>query len=206
MARVAVVDYGLCNVDSVLRALSQCGAQAYLAHDATDIKTADKIVLPGVGAFDAAMAELTRADLISPLADAVLAEQVPFLGICLGMQLLARSSEEGGAAGGLDWFDAHVRRIQPGIDERVPHVGWNEVDHDESSPILAGIPTRTDFYFVHSYHLECSEPDEVIATTPFAGTVTAVVGRGTVFGVQFHPEKSQQFGLRLLANFLAVTA
>ncbi len=99
-----------------------------------------------------------------------------------------------------------VRRIQPGVDERVPHVGWNEVDHQESSPLLAGIPTRTDFYFVHSYHVECSEPDEVIATTPFAGTVTAVVGRGTVFGVQFHPEKSQQFGLRLLANFLAVTA
>ena len=208
MQRVAVVDYGLCNVDSVVRALQHCGAAPFLAHDAADIKAADRIVLPGVGAFDAAMEQLDAADLVSPLTDAVLGEGVPFLGICLGMQLLARSSEEGGPRAGFGWFDADVVRIEPGTDERVPHIGWNEVDatsHETSSPLFGDIPDHTDFYFVHSFHMLCADPADVLATVPFAGGVTAVVARPPIYGVQFHPEKSQRHGLQLLRNFLTVS-
>ena len=208
MERVAVVDYGLCNVDSVVRALQHCGAAPFLAHDATDIKAADRIVLPGVGAFDAAMDQLSAADLVSPLTDAVLDEGVPFLGICLGMQLLARSSAEGGTRAGLGWFDAEVVRIEPGEGERVPHIGWNEVDATSAPPdaLFADIPDHTDFYFVHSFHVRCADPVDVLATVPFAGGVTAVIACPPVYGVQFHPEKSQRHGLQLLRNFLAVRA
>lgn len=205
MERVAVLDYGLCNVDSVVRALDHCGASPFLAHDATDLKAADRIVLPGVGAFDAAMERLEVTGLLDSLTETVLHEGVPFLGICLGMQLLARSSEEGTRAG-LGWIDADVVRIVPNAEERVPHIGWNEVDGGSASPLFADIPDRTDFYFVHSFHVQCSDLSDVLATTPFAGGVTAAVARPPIYGVQFHPEKSQQHGLQLLRNFLAVSA
>jgi imidazole glycerol-phosphate synthase subunit HisH len=206
MERVAVVDYGLCNVDSVVRALHHCGASPFLAHDATDLKAADRIVLPGVGAFDAAMERLEVTGLLDPLTATVLDEGVPFLGICLGMQLLAQRSDEGGARAGLGWFDAEVARIVPTADERVPHMGWNEVDGGAGSALFADIPDRTDFYFVHSFHVRCADASDVLATTPFAGGVAAVIARPPIYGVQFHPEKSQQHGLRLLRNFLAVRA
>ncbi|MGZ6886936.1 MAG: imidazole glycerol phosphate synthase subunit HisH [Acidimicrobiia bacterium] len=205
MNKVAVVDYGLCNVDSVLRALDHCGAAPFLAHDPTDLKAADRIVLPGVGAFDQAMERLDRADLVSALTDTVLGEDVPFLGICLGMQLLARRSEEGPAHAGLGWLAADVVRIAPAPGERVPHIGWNEVMPTRESPLLAGIPDRTDFYFVHSFHLRADDPADVLATVPFAGGIAAIVARPPLYGVQFHPEKSQQHGLALLRNFLAVS-
>ena len=204
MERVAVVDYGLCNVDSVVRALHHCGAAPFLAHDATDLKAADRIVLPGVGAFAAAMERLEGAGLVGSLADTVLDEGVPFLGICLGMQLLARWSDEGGRRNGLGWFDAEVERIVPKPDQRVPHIGWNQVDRATDSPLFAGIPDHTDFYFVHSFHVRCADPADVLATTPFAGGVAACIARPPIYGVQFHPEKSQQHGLQLLRNFLTV--
>ena len=202
MQRVGVVDYGLCNVDSVLRALALCGASPFLAHDAADIKAADRVVLPGVGAFDAAMEQLECAGLVDPLTDAIVNEGVPFLGICLGMQLLARGSEEGAGRPGLGWIEADVRRITPSAEERVPHVGWNELDRVHESSLLAGIPDRTDFYFVHSFHVRCDDPADVLATTPFGGGVVAAVARPPIYGVQFHPEKSQRAGLALLTAFV----
>ena len=205
MQRVAVVDYGLCNVDSVLRALALCGAAVFLAHDAADIKAADRVVLPGVGAFDAAMEQLECADMVEPLTDAIVNEGVPFLGICLGMQLLARRSEEGAGRPGLGWIEADVVRIVPSAGERVPHIGWNELDPVHESPLLAGIPRPTDFYFVHSFHVRCDDPADVLATTPFGGGLVAAVARPPIYGVQFHPEKSQGHGLQLLRNFLAVS-
>ena len=205
MAKVAVVDYGLCNVDSVLRALEHCGASPFLARDPTDLKAADRIVLPGVGAFDQAMERLEHDELVGPLTDTVLGEGVPFLGICLGMQLLARRSEEGPARSGLGWLAADVVRIVPGPGERVPHIGWNELVATRESPLLAGIPAQTDFYFVHSFHLQTDDAADVLATVPFAGGITAAVARPPVYGVQFHPEKSQEHGLALLRNFLRVS-
>ncbi len=202
MTRVAVVDYGLCNVDSILRALAHCGGTPFLAHDATDLEAADRVVLPGVGAFDQAMERLEAADLVTPLTDTVLGEQVPFLGICLGMQLLARRSDEGPGRTGLAWLAADVFRIEPGPGERVPHIGWNELVPVRSSPLLMGIPDRADFYFAHSFHVRADDPADVLATVPFAGGITAAVARPPLYGVQFHPEKSQQHGLALLRNFL----
>ena len=206
MERVAVVDSGLCNVDSVLRALAQCGARPFLAHDAADLKTADRVVLPGVGAFDAAMEQLDHAGLIEALTETVVHGGVPFLGICLGMQLLARRSDEGGSSAGLGWIDGDVVRIEPEAGERVPHIGWNSLDPVRESPLLGGIPAGTVFYFVHSYHLRCESDSDVIGTTPFGGGVVAAIARPPIYGVQFHPEKSQRHGLALLRNFLAVTA
>ena len=201
--RVAVVDSGICNVDSVLRALAHCGGAPYLARDATDLKRADRVVLPGVGAFDRAMTRLQDADLIAPLTDTVLGDDVPFLGICLGMQLLARTSEEGAAPAGLGWIEADVVRIVPGPAERVPHIGWNEVVPTRTSPLFAGIADRSDFYFVHSFQVLVDDPADELATAPFGGGVAAAIARPPVYGVQFHPEKSQAVGLTLLRNFVA---
>jgi len=202
--KVAVVDYGLCNVDSVGRALAHCGASPFLARDAADIKAADQVVLPGVGAFDAAMARLTELDLVGVLTDTVLGEGVPFLGICLGMQLLAATSDEGRPRPGLGWLDAHVARIDPAPGERVPHVGWNEVDTTGPSPLFADVPPSTDFYFVHSFHVRCRDEADILATVPFSVGLTAAVARHPIYGVQFHPEKSQRHGLTLLRNFVGL--
>jgi glutamine amidotransferase len=205
--RVAVVDYGLCNVDSVARALDQCGASPVLARDAADIKAADRVVLPGVGAFDAAMDRLAALDLVGVLTDTVLGDGVPVLGICLGMQLVAGSSAEGTPCPGLGWISARVERITPAAGERVPHVGWNEVDtHRPGAALFADVPPGADFYFVHGYHVVCADEEDVLATVPFARGLTAAIARPPVYGVQFHPEKSQRHGLTLLRNFLAVPA
>lgn len=206
MERVAVVDYGLCNVDSVVRALAECGADAFLVREAPHLEPADRIVLPGVGAFDVAMAHLRETGLAEAMTKLVLQEGVPFLGVCLGMQLVATTGFENGVSEGLGWIDATVERIAGGVDERVPHIGWNEVDPTRESPLFGGIPGRADFYFVHSYHVRCSDPADVLATTPYGGTITSVIARDRIFGVQFHPEKSQRHGLQMLRNFLAIPA
>jgi glutamine amidotransferase len=204
MERVAVVDYGLCNVDSVVRALAECGADAFLVRETPQLERADRIVLPGVGAFDVAMAHLRETGLAEAMTKLVLQEGVPFLGVCLGMQLVATTGYENGTSDGLGWIDATVERITAHGAERIPHVGWNEVDPTRASPLFDGIPARADFYFVHSYHVRCSDPADVLATTPYGGTITSALARERIFGVQFHPEKSQRHGLQLLRNFLAV--
>jgi glutamine amidotransferase len=203
--RVAIVDYGLCNLDSVRRAFETLGARAFVTDEPAALHDADRIVLPGVGAFPDAMRNLRGRGLDEALATQVLEEGAPFLGVCLGMQLIASVGHEVEDTKGLDWFDAQVVRLRPsGGDRRVPHVGWNEVHRTGDCALFDGIPEGADFYFVHSYHVVCAEPLDVLATTPYCGGFASVVGREHVFGVQFHPEKSQQWGLRLLANFLKV--
>jgi len=202
--RVAIVDYGLCNLDSVRRAFETLGAVAFVTHEPADLVHADRIVLPGVGAFPDAMRNLRAYGLDEALAVQVLDEGAPFLGVCLGMQLLAVLGREGEDTKGLGWIDADVTRLVPaGGDRRVPHVGWNEVHASRDSVLFEGIPTGADFYFVHSFHVACRDDAEVLATTPYCGGFVSAVQRGHVFGVQFHPEKSQQWGLRLLKNFLS---
>jgi glutamine amidotransferase len=203
--RVAIVDYHLCNVDSVKRAFESLGASAFITDIPGDLAQADRIVLPGVGAFPDAMHNLRDRGLDDALVLNVLEDGAPFLGVCLGMQLLATIGREVTEAKGLGWFDASIARLEPtDADPRVPHVGWNEVDPVRESPLFAGIPPGADFYFVHSFHMTCADDSDVLATTPYCGGFTSVVQREHVFGVQFHPEKSQQWGLRLLKNFLSV--
>jgi glutamine amidotransferase len=203
--RVAIVDYHLCNVDSVKRAFETLGAKAFITDVPGDLAEADRIVLPGVGAFPDAMRNLHDAGLDDALALNVLEEGAPFLGVCLGMQLLAAIGHEVTETKGLGWFDASITRLEATAeDPRIPHVGWNEVDPVRDSPLFAGIPPGADFYFVHSFHMTCTHDSDVLATTPYCGGFTSVVQREHVFGVQFHPEKSQHWGLRLLKNFLSV--
>ena len=206
MNRVAIVDYGMCNLDSVRRAVEECGGEAIVTDEGADLDRADRIILPGVGAFPEAMANLRARELDKLLAEQVLAQDAPFLGICLGMQLMATTGIEVEPTDGLGWIPATVERLVPtATDRRVPHMGWNEVDPAPGCALFAGIAERTDFYFVHSFHVACDDAANVAATTPYCGGFTSAVQRGdTVFGVQFHPEKSQKAGFALLRNFLAI--
>jgi glutamine amidotransferase len=205
MNRVAVIDYGVSNLDSVKRALEEAGACPYIVASAGELREPDRIVLPGVGAFGIAMANLESRGLIGALEAAVLEQEVPLLGICLGMQLLASEGTEGESTAGLGWIPGRVMRLEPqGEDRRIPHMGWNELVHSGSFPLFDGIESGRDVYFVHSYHLIPSAPTDAVATTPYCGGFVSAVARGTIFGVQFHPEKSQRTGAAVLRNFLRI--
>jgi glutamine amidotransferase len=205
MKIVAIVDYGLCNLDSIRRAVEECGGHAVVTDRAEDLRTASAIILPGVGAFPDAMANLRARSLPEVLYEQAVEQQIPFLGICLGMQLLATRGYEVRETEGLGWINGEVRRFRPTVlNERIPHIGWNEVDCTADCPLFRGIPANKDFYFVHSFHFRCSQPHEALGTTAYCGGFTSVVGRGLIFGVQFHPEKSQRLGFQVLRNFLAL--
>lgn len=205
MTRVAIVDYDMCNLDSVARAVEECGGVPVVTGKAADIDTANRIILPGVGAFPDGMRNLKERSLDKILHEQVVEKGIPLLGICLGMQLLAARGWEGGETEGLGWIGGEVRRLQPpGGSARIPHVGWNEVFTVRESPLFRGIPEGKDFYFVHSYHFLCDNGGDVLARTPYCGGFVSAVGRGSVFGVQFHPEKSQRVGFHILRNFLGV--
>ncbi|MEZ5379147.1 MAG: imidazole glycerol phosphate synthase subunit HisH [Acidimicrobiales bacterium] len=211
MNRVAIVDYGLCNLDSVRRAVEECGGTATVTSDPADLRVADRIILPGVGSFAAAAANLQRSGLADELTEQVMSLQAPFLGICLGMQLMLTVGVEGSTDGagetkGLGWIDGRVERLAPTPDDpRIPHVGWNEVHRTEvDAPLLDSIDDGADVYFVHSFHARCSDDRQVIATTPYAGGFVSAVANGNAFGVQFHPEKSQTVGFAILRRFLEI--
>ncbi len=202
---VAIVDYGLCNLDSVRRAVEECGARAYITDQPGELARADRIILPGVGSFTEAMDNLRANRMDEALAEEVLVGGAPFLGVCLGMQLLAAVGIEGGESKGLGWVNGSVVRLQPTEpDRRVPHVGWNEVHARPGATLFRGVPDQADFYFVHSYRLEAVDGDVVAASTPYGDGFTSAVEQGNVHGVQFHPEKSQRHGFRVLTNFLEV--
>ncbi len=199
---VAIVNFGLCNLDSIARAVEECGGDALITDRREDIEAAGRIVIPGVGAFADAMRRLDESGLAEVLNERVMGHGVPCLGICLGMHVLAASGEEEGGGRGLGWIDGTVRRMRPAAGERIPHIGWNEVEPAGAPPLFEGVAAATDFYFVHSYHFICSDPAEVLATTPYCGSIASAVGRDNVLGVQFHPEKSQAAGFAVLTNFL----
>lgn len=203
--KVAVIDYGLCNIDSIVRALEECGGRPLVTRDPHDVERADRIVLPGVGSFPRAMDNLRALSLDSAIRDRGSAATVPILGVCLGMQLMASQGKENGDTPGLGLFEGVVERLKPLPGERLPHMGWNVVQ-GRRSILMDGIPSDSDFYFVHSYHFCPAEPHLVIGTTQYAGGFCSAVGdpERLVFGVQFHPEKSQKTGFRILRNFLAL--
>ena len=204
MNTVAIVDYGMCNIDSVARAVEECGGRPVVTDQASELAMADRVILPGVGSFTEAMAKIRERSLDQILGELVLGRQLPFLGICLGMHLLATHGSEGGATTGLGWIDGEVRRLVPaGEDTRIPHIGWNELEVTRESPLFAGIEPHRDFYFVHSYELRPADPETVLARTPYGNGFVSAVQRDHIFGVQFHPEKSQRAGFRVLKNFLA---
>lgn len=204
----AVVDYGLCNIDSMARALEECGARdVQPTRDPRVIDKADRIVLPGVGSFAAAMRNLDAWRLAEPIRAAAASGRVPFLGACLGMQLMASTGSEGGRGiVGLGLVAGEVVRLEPrDAGEHVPHIGWNEVVARDTSALFAGIAESADFYFVHSYHLRLDDARDEAAHAAYCGGFTAAIeipGRA-IFGTQFHPEKSQRNGFGLLRNFLA---
>ena len=200
---VAVVSYGVNNIGSVRRALTDLGANVVIAEDPAALCHAERIVLPGVGAFGEAMARLRAAGWIEAIRREVEDHRKPLLGICLGMQMLAEASEENGIHEGLGLIPGVVRRLDSlGCGLRIPHVGWNEVRFREPAELFQHIPQGTDFYFVHSYALQPAEADTVCASTPYDTWLAAAVQRGHIFGTQFHPEKSSRGGRQLLANFL----
>lgn len=199
---ISVIDYGVSNLGSMLNMLRKVGAQAQLVSTAEELDRAEKIILPGVGAFDNGIAALTERGLVEPLRRKALTDKVPLLGVCLGMQMLGRCSEEGGLAG-LGLVDAETRRFRFAADSghKVPHMGWRVLAARRDSPLLRGLDAMTRFYFCHGYHLVCGDSADVLASASYGNDFVAMVRHDNVFGVQFHPEKSHRFGMALLHNF-----
>jgi glutamine amidotransferase len=204
--RVGIVDYGMGNLLSVRNALQALGAEVVVCREPAELREVERLVLPGVGAFGDCIRNLSERGLDHALADAVLGERKPILGICLGLQAFAQGSQEGEGAG-LGFLAGEVVRLDARDGRvRVPHVGWNEVRARENSPMFAGIPAGSEFYFVHSYAVRLHDSDALEATSEHGETFAAAMRRQHVWGTQFHPEKSQRHGLRLLENFLAWAA
>jgi glutamine amidotransferase len=199
---ITIVDSGMGNLQSVRRKLERVGARAVVSSDPAALAAAQKLVIPGVGHFQRAMANLRERRLIDALEEAVLRRKVPVLGICLGLQLMARRSEEGEVAG-LGWLVADVVRFRVGDSARhkVPHMGWNGLHAARPSPLLEGIASDAEFYFCHSYHLRFDDRADVLGETDYDYRFDAAAARGHIYGVQFHPEKSHDAGERLLRNF-----
>lgn len=197
---IAIIDYDAGNLRSVEKALEALGQQVIVTKDAETIRQAEKVILPGVGAFGDAMANLQRLGLVEVIRETA-ASGKPFLGICLGLQLLFEDSDETPGVPGLGILRGHIKRIpeQPGL--KVPHMGWNNLELHHDGALFRGLPEHPYVYFVHSYYLEAEDPDIVTATAEYGVTIHASVQRGNLFACQFHPEKSSQIGLAILKNF-----
>jgi glutamine amidotransferase len=199
---VAVVDYGMGNLRSVAKALEAVGADVCVSSKPEDLRKADRIVLPGQGAFRDCMANLRASGLVDALSEEVRKKGKPFLGICLGLQLLADVSYENGTFEGLGWLSGRVERLTVNdASLKLPHIGWNDVAFRDT-PLANGIKKNPIFYFDHSYHFVCQAPDLVVASCEYGGAFAAAIQKDNLFAVQFHPEKSQEVGLRLMKNFL----
>jgi glutamine amidotransferase len=199
---ISVIDYGVCNLGSMLNMLRKVGVDAQLVSTAADIERAEKIILPGVGAFDNGIVALTERGLMEAIRKKALYDKIPLLGICLGMQMLGRRSDEG-SLDGLGLIDAEARRFRfaPDCGLKVPHMGWSILTPRRDNALLREMEIRSRFYFCHSYHMVCNDPSDVLAGAGYGGEFVAMLQRDNVYGVQFHPEKSHRFGMALLHNF-----
>lgn len=203
---VAIVDYHINNLHSVIRAFVTAGARAIIATDAAAIRDADRIVLPGIGHFGQAVENLTRLGMMEALTEEVMSRGKPVLGICLGMQLMMAMSEEAPGYYGLAWLGGEVARLYAAdpVRYKVPHIGWNAIHSVKESRLLRGIPDGTAFYFTHSYTCLLHDTAAAAATTDYGGHFTSVIEQNNIFAVQFHPEKSRLPGISVLKNFLTL--
>lgn len=201
---IGIVDYGMGNLMSVYNALDYLGEDVMICHQPQQLDEADKIILPGVGAFPDCMANLKDKGFVEALHEAVLEKKKPILGICLGMQVMAALGTEMENTAGLGWFDAEVVKMNPGhSDIKIPNVGWENIEHRSDSPLLQGFYRNPDFYFVHSYFMKCKNEEDVSSWYQLGDLkVTASVHRDHIFGTQFHPEKSSDYGREVLLNFI----
>lgn len=200
---ITIVDYGVGNLGSVLNMMNKINAPAQVTSDLDLISKANKLLLPGVGAFDAGMQKLTDTDLRRVLDDKALKEKVPILGICLGMQLLTKGSEEGQLKG-LGWIDAFAYKFPENAGIKIPHMGWNYVKPQKDIVMTQGFDSKFRFYFVHSYYVKVVNPDDSLLKTDYGVTFDSAVNHENIFGAQFHPEKSLKFGMQFLKNFASV--
>jgi len=202
--RVVIVDYGMSNLGSISNALVQCGAEnVVIANNPHELRGATHIILPGVGSFKDGIDNLNKFGWVEPLRAVTKEEKIPLLGICLGMQLLADKGYEGGEVAGLGLIHGVVDRLKPSSKkEKIPHVGWNEVYPEGKNALFREIAPGTDFYFVHSYHFLPKNKANILSTTPYCKSFVSGIAQANIFGVQFHPEKSQRPGFQLLKNFI----
>jgi glutamine amidotransferase len=201
---IAVIDYNMGNVASIENILKKIGCKVLITSEPSVLQKAEKIILPGVGAFDYGMKNLNNLGITDVLKEKVIRLKIPLLGICLGMQLLTEDSEEG-VLPGLGFFKAHTKKIPSdwcGEKLKIPHMGWNYICPQEDSPVFKNSLEDMRFYFVHSYYVECDDQSEILATTEYGNAFASVIGRDNIYGVQFHPEKSHKFGMNLLKNFV----
>lgn len=196
---ITIVDYGMGNLGSIANMIKKAGHSSCITSDPSKIKDASKLILPGVGSFDNGMRNLEALELIPVLNQKALEEKTPVLGICLGMQLMTQSSEEG-VLPGLGWVDAKTKKFQSNT-LKIPHMGWNTIRHHKSSALFDELESEKRYYFVHSYYVECRDSQDILATTRYTHDFTSAFEKGNIIGVQFHPEKSHTFGLKLLKNF-----
>ena len=207
MDRIIVIDYGMGNIGSILNILKKVGVHAAASKGPEDVLSANKLILPGVGAFDEAIKNLHTMDYIDVLNKKVLVEKTPILGICLGLQLFCRGSEEGHEPG-LGWLDAKAVRFRfedTKYQRKIPHMGWNTVHVCQKSPLFPNLDEEHRFYFVHSFHVQCNNPSDILTCTHYGSEFTSAVCHENIVGTQFHPEKSHRFGLAFFQAFATWT-
>ena len=198
---IALIDYKAGNLNSVAKAFEKIGAKNFITQDPKDLQKADKLLLPGVGSFKEAMKNLKELGFIEALKEQVLVQKKPILGICLGMQLFLERGYEGGVCEGLGFIEGEVVKFEEDLNLKIPHMGWNELEILKQEPLYQGIEDKSDFYFVHSFYVKCKD-EFVSAKAQYAHKFVASLQKDHIFATQFHPEKSQNLGLKLLENFI----
>lgn len=200
---IAIVDYGCGNLLSIANMIKKVGGESFITSDADKISSADKIILPGIGAFDTGMSQLNQMNFTEVLSRKALQEKVPVLGICLGMQLMTRRSDEGKLSG-LSWFDAETLRFnfESNAALKIPLIGWKQVEQKKENPLFSKMYEHPKFYFVHSYYVKSNVTNDIIATSFYGTEYVSAIAKENLFGVQFHPEKSHKYGMTLIKNFV----
>lgn len=200
---ITIINYGLGNIKAIQNVYSKLSIPVKVVSDITEFGVVEKLILPGVGAFDYAMEKLKSSGMYNKLNELVLEKEIPVIGICVGMQMMAKSSDEG-VLPGLGWLDATVKKFDATKMDgkmQLPHMGWNDVESRTENPLFNGLHQDAKFYFLHSYYIDCNDEDIAIATSNYADNFTCAINSKKIYGVQFHPEKSHHFGVKLLENF-----